>query len=96
MHTYHSSATEKKISPSDISGLEPGVFLAKGAKVMLTMNFWASVGLYNGATGTIIDYIYQVEQQPPQLPEAVNDYNSPSIITFICSSMSCNCLCSYL
>jgi ATP-dependent DNA helicase PIF1 len=50
---------------------------------MLTMNLWPSVGLCNGATGTIIDFIYQVEQQPPHLPIAVivqfDDYNGPSI-----------------
>ena len=54
-----------------MSGLEPVVFLAKGAKVMLTMNLWLSVGLCNGTTGTIVDYIYHVEQQPPDLPVAV-------------------------
>ena len=78
-----STSTTKKISPSDMSGLEPVVFLAKGAKVMLTMNLWPSVGLCNGATGRIIDYIYQVEHQPPHLPVAVivkfDDYNGPSI-----------------
>ena len=83
VNAYHSSVTAKKISPSDMSGLEPVVFLAKGAKVMLTMNLWPSVGLCNGATGTIIDYIYQVEHQPPHLPVAViakfDDYNGPSI-----------------
>ena len=35
--------------PSDeMSGLEPVVFLAKGARVMLTMNLWSSIGLCNG------------------------------------------------
>jgi ATP-dependent exoDNAse (exonuclease V) alpha subunit len=49
-----------------MSGLQPVVFLAKGTKVMLIMNFWPSVGLCNGTTGTIIDFIYQVEQQERQ------------------------------
>ena len=83
VNAYHSSVTAKKISSSDMSGLEPVVFLAKGAKVMLTMNLWPSVGLCNGATGIIVDYIYQVEQQPPDLPVAVivkfHDYSGPSI-----------------
>lgn len=43
-----------------MSGLEPAVFLAKGAKVMLTMNLWVSVGLCDGATGTVIDIIYEI------------------------------------
>lgn len=34
-----------------MSGLEPVVFLAKTAKVMLTMNLWSHVGLCDGATG---------------------------------------------
>jgi ATP-dependent DNA helicase PIF1 len=42
-----------------MSGLEPVVFLAKGGRVMLTMNLWSSVGLCNGATGTVVDIIYQ-------------------------------------
>ncbi len=45
INACHSSALAKKISSDDMSGLEPVVFLAKGARVMLTMNLWASVGL---------------------------------------------------
>ena len=54
-----------------MSGLEPTIFLAKGAKVMLTINLWANVGLCNGATGTVVDIIYEVNHQPPDLPIAV-------------------------
>ena len=54
-----------------MSRLEPVVFLAKGARVMLTMNLWSSVGLCNGATGTVVDIIYQNNHQPPDLPIAV-------------------------
>ena len=46
-----------------MSRLEPVVFIAKGAGMMLTMNLWSSVGLCNGATGTVVDFIYQ--KQPP-------------------------------
>lgn len=35
-------------------------FPAKDATVMLTMNLWAAVGLCNGATGTVIDIIYDM------------------------------------
>ena len=38
---------------------------------MLTMNLWSSVGLCNGATGTVVDIIYQNHHQPPDLPIAV-------------------------
>ena len=71
INARHSSALAKKISSNDMSGLEPVVFLAKGARVMLTMNLWSSVGLCNGATGTVVDIIYQNNHQPPDLPIAV-------------------------
>lgn len=41
----HSSAAAKKISADDFSGLQSLLFLAKGAKIMLTMNLWPAVGL---------------------------------------------------
>ena len=71
INARHSSATAKKIPPEDMSGLQPIVFLAKGARVMLTMNLWSSVGLCNEATGTIIDFIFQNNHNPPDLPVAV-------------------------
>ena len=68
-----------------MSGLQPSIFLAKGAKVMLTINLWASVGLCNGATGTVVDIIYATNHQPPDLPIAVlvkfDDYRGPSFST---------------
>ena len=49
---------------------------------MLTINLWASVGLCNGSTGTIIDIIYAENHAPPDLPIAVlvkfDDYCGPS------------------
>ena len=71
INAHHSSALAKKISSDDMSGLEPVVFLAKGARVMLTMNLWSSVGLCNGATRTVAHIIYQNNHQPPDLPIAV-------------------------
>ena len=59
------------MKPEGMSGLEQIVFLAKGAKVMLTMNLWPHVGLCNGATGTAHDFIYEIGSQPPDLPTAV-------------------------
>jgi ATP-dependent DNA helicase PIF1 len=38
---------------------------------MLTMNLWSSVGLCNGATGTVVDIVYHNNHQPPNLPIAV-------------------------
>ena len=66
-----------------MSGLEPVIFLAKGAEVVLTMNLWTDVGLCNWAAGTIVDFIYADNKQPPDLPIAIivkfNDYGGPSI-----------------
>ncbi|CAB4019302.1 ATP-dependent DNA helicase pif1, partial [Paramuricea clavata] len=67
INARHSSALTKKISSDDMSGLETVGFLAKGARVMLTMNLWSSVGLCNGTTGKVVDIIYQNNHQPPDL-----------------------------
>ena len=87
INARHSSDIAKKSSPDEMSGLEPVIYLAKGAQVMLTINLWTDVGLCNGATGTILDFIYANNQQPPDLPIAVivkfNDYTGPSISTTI-------------
>lgn len=83
INARHSSSVAKNLPFDEFSGLQPTVFLAKGAKVMLTMNLWANVGLCNGATGTIIDIIFENNHQPPDLPIAVivqfDDYRGPSI-----------------
>ena len=64
-------------------GLEPLLFLAKGAKVMLTMNLWPKIGLCNGATGKVVHIVYQTNHQPPDLPIAAivkfDNYTGPSI-----------------
>ena len=77
------TAVAKKASADEMSGLEPVVFLAKGAHIMLTLNLWIYVVLCNGATGTVVEFIYAINQQPPDLPIAVivmfDDYTGPSI-----------------
>ena len=84
INARHSSVLAKKMSSEDMSGLEPVIFLAKGARVMLTMNLWPSVGLCNGATGTVIAFIFKNNHQPPALPIAVivqfENYTGPSLI----------------
>ena len=52
-------------------GLEPTLLISKNALVMLTMNLWPSVGLCNGATGTVVDIIYTTPHNPPDLSVAV-------------------------
>lgn len=36
--------------------------------IKIAMNLWIDVGLCNGATGTVEDFIYANNQQPPDLP----------------------------
>ena len=82
INARHSSEVAKKISSDDMSGLEPVTLLAKGARVMLTMNLWPTVGLCNGATGIVVDMIFQNNHQPPDLPIAVivefENYRGPA------------------
>ena len=53
-------------------GLQQILFLCKNAKVMLTTHLCVAFGLFNGATGTIIDLIYRNESQPEHyLPDVV-------------------------
>ena len=35
---------------------------------MLTMSIWTEIGLFNGALGTLVHFVYTNEQQPPCLP----------------------------
>jgi ATP-dependent exoDNAse (exonuclease V) alpha subunit len=53
-------------------GLQQILFLCKNAKVMLTTHLCVAFGLFNGATGTIIDLIYRNENRPENsLPDVV-------------------------
>ncbi len=65
-------------------GLEPYVFLCKGARVMLRYNVWTESGLVNGAMGTVIDIVYHPEATVGQLPIAVlvqfDEYTGPSFL----------------
>lgn len=78
----HCSVEGKNISAQEMLGLQPKLLLAKGARVMLTMNLWPSVGLCNGSTGSVVDIIYEPNTQPPLLPVAVivqfNSFSGPS------------------
>ena len=79
----HSSAEGKNISAQEMLGLQPKLLLAKGARVMLTMNLWPSVGLCNGSTGSVVDIIFEPNTHPPSLPVAVivkfDSFSGPSL-----------------
>ena len=72
------------LSSDEMGGLEPVIYLAKGARVMLTMNIWTEVVVCNGALGTVLNFVYAKTHQPPFLPICVlvqfdEDYHGPSI-----------------
>ena len=88
INARHSSDLAKKGSSDDMARLEPCISLVKGAH-MFTMNLWTDVGLCNGVTETVIDFIYADNQQPSDLPQAVivkfDNYTGPSISESISS-----------
>ena len=58
INANHSTPFAKTIDPDGLSELQPVISIIKGAKVILTMNLWSTVGLCSGANGTIVDIIY--------------------------------------
>jgi len=56
---------------NDANGLEPHIYLAKGAKVMCSWNGWKKAGLVNGAVGTVFEIIYAAGVGPPSVPLAI-------------------------
>ena len=70
INAIHSCSAAAGVKPDDAGGLEPVIFLATGAKVMLTRNLWPEVGLCNGTTGTVVSLLFRSQQPPPSLPIA--------------------------
>lgn len=78
----------QKIASDDMGGLEPKLFLAVGARTMLTRNPWARNGLCDGSLGTISDIVYKKDEQPAALPMAYivkfdSSYTAPSFLSDI-------------
>ena len=78
----HSGCNASKGTSEDAGGLDPIVYLAHTARVMLIANLWVEVGLVNGALGTVVSICYQ-DGGPPNLPEAVmvrfDHYTGPTL-----------------
>jgi hypothetical protein len=47
-----------KLTPDKFRGMRSSVFLAEGARVMLTQNISALLGLVNGTTGVVKDFVF--------------------------------------
>ena len=67
----NNSKMASKLNADEMGGLQPKIFLSKGARIMLTRNLWLEKGLCNGSMGYVRDIIYKDGQYPPALPIAV-------------------------
>lgn len=68
----HNCPQARQGSLNDADGLEPKLFLAKGAKIMLRKNLWTEQGLVNGAIGHIVDIVYNQDSRP--------SYDAPALL----------------
>lgn len=71
INAKHSCSIAATADSDDAGRLEPVLFIAKGAKVMLTSDLWQQKGLCNGATGVVRDILYAADDKPPLLPIAL-------------------------
>ena len=79
MTARHSSPAAAKLTSDDMGGLQPKLFLAIGARVMLTRNLWTE----KGSMETVSDIVYKQGDHPPALHIAVivqfdDTYTGPS------------------
>ncbi|PKK46971.1 hypothetical protein CI102_10340, partial [Trichoderma harzianum] len=74
-------------APSDNAGNLSNKFpVAKGARVILTINLWQPAGLVNGAQGTVYDIAWNAGADPYKDPPAVimvdfDSYDGPSYLS---------------
>ena len=67
----HLSAVGRKQSSDDMMGLESSLYVARGARIMITQNVWTEMGLTNGCTGFLRRIIFEENTGPPGLPIAL-------------------------
>ncbi|CAN0196239.1 unnamed protein product, partial [Ectocarpus sp. 12 AP-2014] len=63
----HTGANARRASADNAEGLERDLFLAKGAKVMLSKNLYQQGGLVNGIC-EVVELVYADDAPPPKLP----------------------------
>ena len=91
LHTTNKSIKDIcKIPASEVNNLEPVLFLAKGAPVICTYNYFKRAGLINGACGVVHDIIYAPDKTPNthmpiailvQFPDTI--YRGPSFLRHV-------------
>ncbi len=68
------SGKGKAMSADAFMGLQVSLYLAIGARVLLTLNLSHGAGLVNGSVGSVMDIIYHEDddnQSPTRLPKHV-------------------------
>ena len=61
----------KKMGSDAFINLDRSLFFCVGAKVVMTQNVCQPAGLCNGATGVVMDIVYNDGEGPPSLPRFV-------------------------
>ena len=81
INAHHDVAKSKEKTTQFCRNMPPFVFIASGAKVMLWWNLNSKVGLVNGSTGVVKDWLYAEGEKAPSLPESIiiefTDYTGP-------------------
>ena len=77
----HDSTASASKSIEFARRLSPSLCLSVGAKIMLLWNLNSNIGLVNGATGTVKDWLYKAGEKAPVLPQTLvvemNEYSGP-------------------
>ena len=85
LRAKHSGHGASAATSDKAGGLEAVLFISTEAKVVLTCNLWAEVGLCNDSFGTIEHIWFAENMGPPNLPVAVlvhfHNYSGPAFLT---------------
>lgn len=69
---HYGDKKAQKTRSQDMWGLDPVIYICRGAEVMLNNNLLpAKYGLVNGSRGTVIDILYDGNHLPESCPKCV-------------------------